>query len=201
MQHYHIGQKIGEFTITSFDKDTKHYTLTCSCGNTTEGASDHVTRKIANLMAEGFTSCMQCSHKMRAELEISKKQNATIYTFKDVYREYVKKAKSREINFELSIEEASELFKSNCYYCGAKPSNLRKRDTGIEVFYQGIDRTDNSLGYVQGNVVPCCKYCNFAKFDRSHDQFLEHVSTIYLKNVQRLDRKIVGSSEPKWETS
>lgn len=201
MQHYQLGQKIGEFTITSYNFDSNYYTLQCSCGNTSEGDSTHVTRKISNLMSEGFTSCMQCSHKKRVELKASFEKSASVYTYKDVYREYVKKSKEREIDFEISLEEASNLFTSNCFYCNRPPSNCRKRETGLVVYYQGIDRVDNSKGYKLENVVPCCKHCNSFKSDRGVNEFLEHVKEIYLNKVQRLEQSLVGSSEPKWETS
>jgi hypothetical protein len=201
MIHYQVGQKIGEFTITSYNYDTNYYTLQCSCGNTSDGDSTHVTRKISNLMSEGFTSCMQCSHKMRTELKVRAEKNSVIYTYKDVYREYVKKSKERNINFELSLEEASKLFIQNCYYCNRPPLNCRKRDNGAAVYYQGIDRVDNNLGYEINNVVPCCKYCNSFKNDRTQEDFLAHVTEVYINKVQRSERKFVGSSEPKWESS
>lgn len=33
----------------------------------------------------------------------------------------------------------------------------------MEFVYNGIDRMDNSLGYISGNVVTCCQICNRAK--------------------------------------
>lgn len=201
MQHYQLGQKIGEFTITSYNYDTNYYTLQCSCGNTSDGDSTHVTRKISNLMSEGFTSCMQCSSKMRTDLNLRAEKNSTVYTYKDVYREYVKKSKERNIEFKISLEEASSLFSQPCYYCGNEPQNCRIRNTGMKVYYQGIDRVDNTLGYETDNIVPCCKYCNSFKSDRSQEDFLMHVEKVYLRKVQRSEQPLVGSSEPKWESS
>lgn len=45
-----------------------------------------------------------------------------------------------------------------CAYCG--------RDN-----VSGLDRTDSSLGYLKSNVVPACKDCNFAKNDKSIEEF------------------------------
>lgn len=201
MQHYQIGQQIGNFTITSFNNDSANYVLTCACGNTTTGDATHVTRKISNLLSEGFTACMQCSHKLRTELETRAKQFAVIYTYKDVYREYVQKAKLRDIPFELSLDEASSLFTENCYYCGNPPQNKRTRNLGNTVYYQGLDRVDNSIGYTLNNVVPCCRYCNSFKLDRTEEEFLNHVDQIYLFKDQRPERKLVGPSGPKRKTS
>lgn len=197
MIHYQLDQKVGDFTITAYNFDTNYYTLTCKCGNTSEGDSTHITRKISNLMAEGFTACHQCYYKYKVQLKKSQKQAATMYVYKDVYREYIKKAKERGQIFELSLEEAEKLFSAKCYYCNTKPSNKRTRDTGLTVFYQGIDRADNTKGYVTGNVVPCCKYCNFAKYDRSQEEFYKHIEILYNTGVQRLFRKEVEPSGSK----
>lgn len=192
---------MGDFTIASYNHDDQYYTLQCKCGATAVGDSGFITRKIANLLTDGFTACMDCYYKHRANLKIKQTQNATYYVFKDVYREYVKKSKERNIEFALSLEECEPLFLGNCDYCGNPPKNKRTRDTGITVQYQGIDRVDNSIGYLPGNVVPCCKYCNSFKLDRNREDFLLHVETIYNKNVQRPERKLVDSSESKWEAS
>ena len=192
---------MGDFTISSYNPNDKTYTLTCKCGNTSIGDSTHITRKISNLMAEGFTACMQCYHKYKQELKDRQEKNAELYVYKDVYREYVKKSKERGIEFELSLDQCSPIFASACFYCGAPPKNKRTRDTGITVWYQGIDRLDNSVGYLLYNVVPCCKYCNSFKMDRTEKEFLEHVSQIYYNKVQRLEQTLVGPSGPKWETS
>lgn len=47
------------------------------------------------------------------------------------------------------------------------------------VNHNGIDRIDSNDGYVQGNVVPCCKYCNMAKMDRTQDEFLKWAEETY----------------------
>jgi hypothetical protein len=53
---------------------------------------------------------------------------------------------------------------SNCHYCGSAPSNTKRHKNSIQpIAYSGIDRKDNAIGYVSGNVVPCCRVCNRAK--------------------------------------
>ena len=48
---------------------------------------------------------------------------------------------------------------------------------GGNAFLMG-DRVDSSLGYTVSNCVPCCKYCNQAKNDRSVSEFLAHARRI-----------------------
>lgn len=184
--HYQIGQQVGNFTISSYDQSEGHYTLTCKCGTTSTGGSDHVTRKISILLSDGFTACQACTSKHMQTIKEVRDKNDITYTFKDVYREYVKKSKARNIEFSLTIEQCNLLFSSPCEYCGTKPTNCRTRVNGNSVYYQGIDRVDNNIGYHCDNVVPCCKHCNALKLDRTVEEFYEHVDKINFKKVQRL---------------
>lgn len=198
--HYQVGQQVGDFTISSYDKNEGRYQLTCKCGATSIGASDHITRKISLLLSEGYVACQNCTFKYQQEFKETRIKNDKLYTYKDVYREYVKKAKERGISFELSLDQASVLFEQNCYYCGSEPRNFRTRQNGQEIIYQGIDRVDNKIGYNIENVVACCKYCNSSKMDRTQDDFLNHISKIYFNKVHRLEQMLVASSEAKWES-
>ena len=64
--------------------------------------------------------------------------------------------------WKLSIEDVSKLIHSNCYYCGAEPSENNqwnkssKRKTENDVVkINGIDRIDSNEGYILSNCVPC----------------------------------------------
>lgn len=90
-----------------------------------------------------------------------------------VVHKYRKCAEYRGLEFTLSEEQVLKLFASNCFYCGAPPSNQQRRrrnDSGF--IYSGIDRYDNLQGYTLGNSVSCCRTCNFAKRDMSADEFI-----------------------------
>jgi hypothetical protein len=54
-----------------------------------------------------------------------------------------------------------------CYICGVKPA-------AGEVL--GLDRVDNDIGYLNGNMHSCCWFCNQAKSDRPLFHFLKHVA-------------------------
>lgn len=47
----------------------------------------------------------------------------------------------------------------------------------------GIDRTDNSTGYILENCIPCCDICNYMKNDLSKDKFIYKISKIYKKHL------------------
>ncbi len=74
----------------------------------------------------------------------------------------------------ISFEQYSSLIGGGlCHYCTNKlPS------TGY-----GLDRMDNSKGYLLSNVVACCKKCNYMKGDYlSYSEMIEVVSLI--KNLR-----------------
>jgi hypothetical protein len=68
-------------------------------------------------------------------------------------------AKTRKIEFNISDELALEILNNNCYYCGDK-------------IVVGIDRLDNSLGYLETNIVACCEMCNYMKRIYTKEQFI-----------------------------
>lgn len=78
------------------------------------------------------------------------------------YGHYITSAKNRDLIFDLDIDYFYSLLIGNCKYCGSSPS-LNKIYKKHSMFLNGIDRVDNQLGYVIGNVVTCCKICNSAK--------------------------------------
>lgn len=63
-------------------------------------------------------------------------------------------ARKRKVEVSITFEHFCELRASNrCHYCYA---NLPEAGSGI-------DRKDNSKGYIAGNCVPCCDTCNRTK--------------------------------------
>lgn len=83
-------------------------------------------------------------------------------------------ARTRGLDFGFTKEDFFKVINDNCFYCGDF-----FRSSGA-----GLDRVDNSKGYVPGNVVPCCKDCNQMKADLSQDHFFVHLVKIYAKYIQ-----------------
>lgn len=88
-------------------------------------------------------------------------------------------------DFLISDELAFELSQDDCEYCNTPPSNctVYKAD-GLGLFYNGIDRIDNSKGYILGNVVSCCKRCNAAKNDMPLDEFKTWINKVYETTIK-----------------
>jgi hypothetical protein len=69
------------------------------------------------------------------------------------FKKSIRAAKARGIEWTLTLDEFVSISSQPCYYC----SNDFCRPVEIG---SGLDRLDNSKGYVMGNVVPCGKDCN-----------------------------------------
>ena len=59
-------------------------------------------------------------------------------------------------DWQLSEETWKTLVAMPCFYCGLDNNSI---------YGSGLDRLDNSKGYVEGNIVSCCKECNSARMD------------------------------------
>lgn len=96
---------------------------------------------------------------------------------------------SRKYNKELLFEDFYRLSQMNCYYCNAAPNNIQnaassKKSSQFLIkngyfIYNGLDRVDNNLPHILENVVPCCKYCNWAKRERTVEEFLEWIAKVW----------------------
>lgn len=102
----------------------------------------------------------------------------------------------RDRGFTHDFEFFKNITQKNCHYCGVEPSIIsitpkdkrNKYDSRQGVYkYNSIDRVNNELGYVEGNMVPCCDICNKAKRNLPLNVFLEWIER--LKNVNTRESK------------
>ena len=82
--------------------------------------------------------------------------------FRRKYSQYKGSVKGTQKKWQLTPEDFKEFWQKPCYYCGS----------GIETI--GIDRVNNSIGYLKQNCVPCCSICNKAKLKLTEKEFTEH---------------------------
>lgn len=100
-------------------------------------------------------------------------------TWKNHYLIVKGRGHSKEKGFDLTLEQFIEKSSQNCTYCGAEPTPTRGyRSWSAYVNTNGLDRVDSGMGYLYDNVVPCCKYCNFAKSDRTVEEFKKWVKRL-----------------------
>ena len=89
-------------------------------------------------------------------------------------------AKKKGVVFELTFSEYEAAIAPPCFYCNDY-FDMRS-ETGI-----GLDRSNNLLGYVLGNVVPCCKRCNTMKSNWMSSEETKAVIELIIKMRTVLD--------------
>lgn len=162
------GNKFGRLTVLKYVGNMR-WECRCECGKL------HVTSR--QHLINGHTKSCGCARYNRI-LHAS---------FLAYYRSIIIRADNRNIEFKLSKEHVLKMSGQLCFYCGIEPFNVRKtrsKNRG-HFIYNGIDRVDSALGYIEGNVVPCCSICNVAKHEMSYDEFLTWIDRIYL-NLKKL---------------
>lgn len=127
-----------------------------------------------------------------------------------VYKKHVRGkikecAKSRKHVFDLTDDQVWFLCNQECVYCGAPPSNItyyKSRWNGTvyaheQIKYNGLDRVDNSKGYLISNVVPCCKICNIAKRKMSVEEFQSWIRRVYNRIESTICKTNLPYLQPK----
>lgn len=165
------GQRFGHLTAVRFisrqsgTSTTSAWLLLCDCGKS-------VTRQRHTLYRLGHKpSCGCAGHPNRI------KHWATSAWYR-ARRESARRGRQ----FELSVERFGELMSKPCHYCGGEPSSPQcscRSSAHKGGLRNGVDRVDSSIGYVDGNCVPCCFNCNRAKSNLPVTDFLAHVSAIH----------------------
>ncbi len=89
-----------------------------------------------------------------------------------VFKTYQAGAKRRALEWNISKEFFLAVTQQACHYCGVPPSRKHETARGGVYVYNGVDRPDNAIGYVESNVVACCSQCNLAKGAMTQDEFL-----------------------------
>jgi hypothetical protein len=138
----------------------------CECGN-----KIHVLT--AKLLNDTVKSC-GC-HIVDFKIEQSK-----MAAKNRILRGYIASSEARGYDWNLSDNDFDCLIFQNCYYCGIPPLTPKKTcgKHSVEIFYNGIDRIDNNLGYTKDNCVACCKICNRAKSDLDIKEFMLWIKRI-----------------------
>ncbi len=169
-----IDHKFTRWTVLKQAGSDKHgatkWLCECSCEEKNRSA---IT---TNSLLSGNSESCGCLYKTR------KLPNGES-SFNKVYNQYKSDARKKDRKFNLTKEQAKILFKGNCYYCGCKPSRVKKNNNNTGNFvYNGIDRIDNNIGYEIDNCVSCCYICNKAKGQLPQKDFLIWVSRLH-KNL------------------
>lgn len=143
---------------------SSHWFCQCECGKTKVACRGSLVK-----LRGGIKSCGCLPHNPHAT------PGRAAFTF--IYSNYLYSAKRRGLEFSLTMEEFREIIGRDCYYCGSEPIAKylpRHRRLGHYIA-NGIDRKDNSIGYIVSNCLPCCKSCNISKNNRTYEEFINWI--------------------------
>lgn len=154
-----IGKKFGNLTVISAARNrwygsTKFYRWLCQC---TCGKLKIITTSRLSRKKKPAHSCGCLNYLVNHG---NRKRDLPATSYHALINRYVQTAKGREIKWDLSDDDAIQLFTNNCYYCGIEPSNrynvyisksgtyrVNNPDWAAQAWvkYNGIDRIDSNL--------------------------------------------------------
>lgn len=129
------------------------------------------------------TLCNYLKHKMSVDIFMKRVQHIVTYGISKIslfndcfpdfisgsYKNYSISAKNRNIEFLLSENTFNTIIQDDCYLCGKK-NNEKHRN--------GIDRYNNSIGYIEENCKSCCNACNMMKNRFSYNDIMDKFNKI-----------------------
>lgn len=164
--------KFGKITVLSLEKRNKEFNnkrghlYKCECNDCKKIYFFHST----TLKRKGFKGC-RCNN------------DPCLSSKRYWYRVYKSNAKKRNLIFDLSFEKFISLCQSPCYYTGLiNTITINKNDLSGIWKCNGIDRVDNTKGYIEGNIVPCSKQINKMKGNLNHLEFLSLCTLVHKNN-------------------
>lgn len=114
----------------------------------------------SNSLRNGSKGCFSCKTQPKGREKIRTPEEEVLH---QVFASYKIGARNRNLSFKLERDLFVKLTQSPCFYCGGGFASYGTTAEKV-VYYNGVDRVDNSKGYLVNNVVPCCKPCNNKKF-------------------------------------
>lgn len=151
------GKRYGQLSVLDYiGPDVKGravYRCLCDCGTECEVSGTH--------LSSGHSKTCGCV-----------KPGLRLRPYEATFNALRRAAETAQIDITLTYDDfLCFTTLTSCHYCG-HPILWTKYNVQSSVYH--IDRTDNTRGYIAGNVVVCCTRCNYAKADRfSYDEWLQ----------------------------
>jgi len=187
-----------EFTISYDDYISIVGKVCYYCGTLQERGFNGIDRKdqTKGYILDNCVSCCKMCNYMKGSTsdEVFIKRVEHILTFQNkisgnlypeyfashkgtYYSEYKNRALKKQLDFLITIDDYNNITKSNCYLCGKSYNNVHKN---------GIDRIDNSKGYILDNVKCCCGECNYMKRDYQLDDIINRLLLIHNNHIRNV---------------
>ena len=173
---YSTGDVVGNLEIKGLGGTSKSggrlYRVLCLlCGSVTD-------KRLQTIERAKSCGCMQSKREGKAAGSGRRTAEGTRVEINTLISIYKSNARKRDISFDLTYTQFETLVDGECYFCGDTGGNtLRKRGYN-DYSYTGIDRVDNSVGYLPSNCISCCSWCNRAKNNGTLANFVDKCKKI-----------------------
>ena len=143
-----------------------------------------------------ITNCLKCLKNPKTISHFCETCYPSLYfvddkisyrTATNFWNDLCRGAVNRSMLMVLTFDQVTSIIGRPCFYCGRYS----------ECLLNGLDRFDNSKGYILSNVQPCCTMCNMMKHDMPPRAFLDKV-----QSIQNFNDKITEISDDlvvKWQ--
>lgn len=179
-----IGLKFNQLTVIEETNERtssrgKIYLCQCDCGT---------LKKVAMTKLKNGTKSCGC---LKAKNIVPKfgKDHRHWDGYEDISKSFFSRIKAsaeqRNHKFELTIEDLWDIYLSQDKKCALTgsvlemPIHIRDLRNKSDQRLASLDRIDNELGYIKGNVRWICKRLNYMKHVLSEEEFLGWVKEIY----------------------
>ena len=173
---YSEGDVVGNLEIKGLGgtskSGTRLYSVLCLlCGSVTD-------KRLQTIEMAQSCGCMQSKRSRRVVGSGRRSAEGTRVEINNLISIYKSNARKRGVSFDLTYAQFETLVDGECYFCGDIGGNtLRKRGYN-DYSYNGIDRIDNSVGYLPSNCISCCSWCNRAKNNGTLANFVDKCKKI-----------------------
>lgn len=173
---YSEGDVVGNLEIKGLGSTSKSgtrlYSVLCLlCGSVTD-------KRLQSIERAKSCGCMKSKRYRRVVGSGRKTAEGTRVEINTLISIYKSNARKRGIPFDLTYIQFETLVDSECYFCGDIGGNTLRKRSYNDYSYTGIDRVDNSVGYLPLNCISCCSWCNRAKNNGTLANFVDKCKKI-----------------------
>jgi hypothetical protein len=167
------GQRFNRLQVLKFLRMTTSrnsvYECLCDCGT--------IKAVERSALVRGHTTSCGCYNRDK------QLKGDGVASFNNYLNSYIQSARKRDYVFELTEEQFKEVIAKDCVACGSPPKEISRRTkkySATPILANGVDRIDNKLGYIVGNIQPMCAPCNKAKSSMGYEAFQKWLE--YIRN-------------------
>lgn len=182
------GKKFGRLKVVARDETPRgnearknaavHWNCVCECGTLCSVPSVR--------LRSGLTRSCGCLRDRPPETSV-----------RNLFKNYRRGAEKRDYEFILTEDQFRKIVVQNCFYCGAPPTERRRKKKTYDGFaFNGVDRINNAKGYSLDNCVAACKTCNAMKATYTPAFFLKHIKAIYQNKFQKKSKSKIPDKTP-----